>query len=597
MFPVRPGEENYLSGTMGELRSSHFHTGLDIKTSGVTGLPVHAAADGYVQRARVSIGGYGNALYLAHPQHGRVTVYAHLKGFDEGISKYVRASQYNGESFEVDLYPGKDRFVFKKGDVIARSGNSGSSSGPHLHFEIRDLKHRALDPLDYGFDEIVDDVPPVLAQVAFVTMDKEARVNGMYGRIEFEVKIDGNGNAYVAEGISLFGNIGVEVYAYDKLNGARNRNGVRFQAMLFDGKPVFSQRIDRLGFGSQRDILAHTNYKRSAEGGRRFNKLYVDHGNGLGFYGPGPGQLRVYDPIGHRIDIRLEDAYGNINQVSISVNGTGFDRSRDLKHTFGLDANGFDIMGHTLEVESKRRDCPCDFYVSGKKVPVGLSYYTNTSYHFLWDLRDGLPDSANVCDRAYRFGLVAGIPSGQKTTWKGDGAGISFPKFSLFDTVYLQYQKIKAADGPEIFAFNNPSTPLRQFVTVRIKPEGVYDPVKSGAYAVGKKGGLSFAGGKWEGGELVFKTRDMAPYTVATDSIPPTVTKKTSRKGRLMFKIEDAMSGIRSVRATLDGEWLLMVFDAKSGFLWSDDQVEISGGFSLSVKDHANNITRFEATY
>ncbi|UXX78160.1 M23 family metallopeptidase [Reichenbachiella carrageenanivorans] len=599
MFPVRPRQENYLAGSMGELRSSHFHTGLDIKTSGITGLPIYASADGYIQRIRVSLGGYGNALYLAHPETGAVTVYAHLKSFNDEIAEYVRTQQYAEENFQVDLYPAKNQFSYKKGEIIALSGNSGSSSGPHLHFEVRTLSHRALDPLDYGFDEIVDSQPPVLASVAFVTMDADARINGMYGRVEFDVVTDAQGNASIPEGISLFGNIGVEVYAYDQFDGARNRNGIRFQTLMLDGKPAFSQQIDKLNFGLQRNILVHTNYKRSQEGGRRFNKLYVDHGNGLRFYETNEqsGVLRIYDPLEHRIDIRLEDAYGNINQVNIKVNDNGFSRSRDLKHTYALDSKGFDVMGHLLEIESTKGHCDAIFYLNGNPEKVDMAYYTNTSHHYLWDLRNGLPDSAQLCEKTISFNLAATIPSEQKITWEGEGIRIVFPKYALFDTAYLHYQKRRLADSSEVFELDNAVVPLRQFITVHLKPTGVYDMLKSGVYALDGRGGLGFVGGDWEGDEMVFKTRDLVAYTIATDSIPPVISQKVSRKGRLKFKIEDKMSGIHSVRATLNGAWLLMHFDAKSGYIWTDEWVDVSGQFSLAVKDNANNITRFEATY
>ncbi|MEP2026119.1 MAG: M23 family metallopeptidase [Reichenbachiella sp.] len=599
MFPVRPKQENYLAGTMSELRSSHFHTGLDIKTSGITGLPVYAAADGYVQRIRVALGGYGNALYLVHPDNGTVTVYAHLKSFNEKISSYVNVQQYEEESFQIDLYPEKNQFAFKKGDMIALSGNSGSSSGPHLHFEVRNLRHRVLDPLDYGFDEIIDKIPPTLASVAFITMDENARVNGMWGRVEFDVVTDEDGNPYIEEGISLFGNIGVEVYAYDKFDGARNRNGVRHQTMSFDGKLAFSQSIDQLNFSYQRNILVHTNYKRYREGGRKFNKLYLDEGNKLKFYSTNvrSGLLRIFDPLEHQIDIRLEDSYGNVNQVNIKINDNGFERSRESKHTYGLDAKGFDIMANWLEIESKEGYCDASFFIAGKKHIVDMAFYTNTTHHFLWDLRNGLPDSAQLCDQTYKFNLAGMVPSDQKMKWEGENVRVSFPTFALFDTAYIHYQKRIKKNGLEVFEFDNATTPLRQFATVYIKPQGIYDFVKSGVYGVDSRGNLNFVGGEWEEDELVFKTRDLVAFTIATDSIPPVIVKKPSRPGRVKFKVKDSMSGIHSIRATLDGRWLLMNFDAKSGYIWSDENVVIQGQFNLAVKDNANNIERFEATF
>ncbi|MCK5368792.1 MAG: M23 family metallopeptidase, partial [Cyclobacteriaceae bacterium] len=118
MFPVRTDQQNYLSGTMGELRGTHFHAGIDIKTGGASGLKIFAAADGYVSRIKVNGGGYGNALYIAHPQLGTTTVYGHLKKYNEQMADYVLKEQYKRKSFALDLYPEKDAFQVKKGDLV-----------------------------------------------------------------------------------------------------------------------------------------------------------------------------------------------------------------------------------------------------------------------------------------------------------------------------------------------------------------------------------------------------------------------------------------------------------------------------------------------
>src|SRR5690606_36693228 len=190
LFPIKPGERNYLAGNMSEIRPNHFHTGLDIKTDGRQGLPVHAAADGFVQRMKISSFGYGNILYLRH-NNGQITVYAHLREFAPALAKYIREEMYQAQKNELELYLDETTFPVKKGDVIAYSGNTGSSGGPHLHYEIRDSLDRAIDPLKFEFKEIVDNTPPTITKIAVSPLNIGSRINGKFEREEFSVHYDG----------------------------------------------------------------------------------------------------------------------------------------------------------------------------------------------------------------------------------------------------------------------------------------------------------------------------------------------------------------------------------------------------------------------
>ena len=134
-----------LSGTFGELRTNHFHAGLDIKTQQVEGLNVYSAAQGYVSRIKISHWGYGKALYITHP-NGYTSVYAHLKKFNNRIEAYIKKQQYKKESFEVHVFPTSTELPVSKDEIIAFSGSTGGFVGPHLHFEIR-KKGEAPDPV------------------------------------------------------------------------------------------------------------------------------------------------------------------------------------------------------------------------------------------------------------------------------------------------------------------------------------------------------------------------------------------------------------------------------------------------------------------
>ena len=169
-FPVT------LAGTFGEIRKNHFHSGIDIRTEGVQGKPVYAIADGFVSRVNVSPGGFGKALYITHP-NGYTSLYGHLRNYAGAIAAWARAQQVRKESFAIDMEVPEGTLKVKKGDLIAYSGNSGASGGPHLHFEIRDSKtQEIIDPMDFGFMK-ADNIPPVVTWLKIYPFGDNSMVN------------------------------------------------------------------------------------------------------------------------------------------------------------------------------------------------------------------------------------------------------------------------------------------------------------------------------------------------------------------------------------------------------------------------------------
>ena len=396
--------------------------------------------------------------------------------------------------------------------------------------------------------------------------------------------------------VTLFGKIGVEVYAYDRLNGANNRNGVVKQTLLYDYKPVYKQFIDKINFGTSRNILAHMNFKRLVEGGRRFNKLYVDDGNFLKYYevGPDKGVLNIQDPLEHSIDVQLEDNYGNIRQYHLELNNKNYTTSIKNKNMFGLNDKGFDLRNNILELMSNdgKEDCFARIYTKGEEKLVAHYNKIENSYFYLWDVKKGYPDSAIVCGKKYLFNFKKSIPSNIASQYADENITLDFPRYSLFDTLQLSYSKfVNSEKKIEYFNFEHYDQPFRKFATLTIRPKFDYDKEHSFLYTLDDNSNKYFAGGIWEGDQIVLKTRELVKYTIAVDTIPPVIKHLKSKSGKLLFNIDDKISGVGSYDAMLDGKWVLMNYDPKYGRLWSDDQLDIKGRFVLSVEDNSGNKT------
>lgn len=592
LFPINPGEQNLLAGTMGELRASHFHAGLDIKTGGRTGLSVHAAASGYVYRIKISPGGYGNALYLNHP-NGTTTVYGHLESFSPILEAYILNEQYERESFSVDLFPEDGAFRFEKGEIIAYSGNSGSSSGPHLHFEIRDRHQRILDPLKFNFPEIKDNMPPFLKGVAFVTLDENARVNEAFGRYGFDViKVDRVFKTRAP--ISLEGNIGVEIYAYDLMDGVWSRNGVSETVMLLDDDTVFRELKSSLSFGNQKNILVHVNYPHYVQTGQKYNRLYVEDGNTNDIYVT-PSQGIKIDSEPHVLTILMRDSHGNLVKFENKIN------ERKIVYRPRPDISEFEIFRNYLHFEAPYVSTPSQIYVYFGQLGKELIPYRieKSKAYYLWDLRNGLPDSIDYCGDIKKTNIKAMIPSGSEHSFYHEDVELLFRRNSLFDTLYLQFDKsYDSAHGFEEFKFNHRKDPMKGSVRVRLKSDRDY-PFGSQAYTL-NNGRLGYLGGSWDGEQIEFYTRDLVTFTIANDSIAPNIRPVIVNRDELYFKISDDLSGIKTFNATLDDEFVLMKYEPKKSLIWSekkDKNIPFKGEFVLEVEDNAGNKETYNYTF
>ncbi len=307
-----------LAGNFGELRGNHFHSGFDFRTNGEEGYLVKAVADGYVSRIKVSAFGYGNALYITH-KNGYVSVYGHLQRYDSTISNYVIKKQYELESFEVDLFPQKNEILVTQGQLIALSGNTGGSEGPHLHFEIRDQKtEEIINPYYFGFD-IEDTVPPSIEGIAIYPIEANSKINGSNHPKYYDVKKAGKNTYTLNEDITLSGKIGFGLITYDVENGSANKNGTYSYSLKIDTIPLFKYACNRFAFDQTRYINAHLDFGKMKKSKDRYQRCFLLPGNKIKQYESDErkGVFEFSDTLYHTIKINAIDFKNNTSSFEL----------------------------------------------------------------------------------------------------------------------------------------------------------------------------------------------------------------------------------------------------------------------------------------
>lgn len=526
----------YLSGNFGEIRDNHFHSGIDIKTQGVTGKIIRAVADGYVSRIAVSPTGYGNALYIHHPD-GMTSVYGHLERFNDEIAEYVRDVQYKRESFPVDLYLSRWQFPVNQGEIIAYSGNSGSSAGPHLHFELREqATQNPVNVIAGGYlDGIEDTIPPRLVKLRRNLVMRESM---QFLKKEYELVKEGGIYTLKDTSIDLFSNRhpsdsnDFDYYVLevtDRKNGSDNTMGIYSITVEVDGKQVFGYRMDKLSFAESRYVNSFANYPLNRKNRNDVINLNIAPNNKLSAYTGGDGNIRLIRGEGEKDSMGITDNYlsvGDLHEVKISVKDDSgnesileFKAATSLGLFYSLAAEPAHYVG--LEIPFVYSDS-----LFTVKIPAGTAYWP---FH-MQIIRPLSPAEAKI------------------------------PRPVLSQILKLGDESL---------------TPLHTPMTVSIRPDSIPAGLRNKLCLASRNesGRIVYEGGTVRGDSIEVSTRTFGDYFVTIDTVPPTIAPAFAGNAdlrgsdKMTIKISDDFSGISKWRITVDGSWALFDYDRKTNTL------------------------------
>ena len=591
LFPVKPGNRNLLSGNFSEIRPNHFHSGIDVKIGGVDGEPILAISDGYIYRIKISSFGYGNIIYLKHT-NGQSSVYAHLRNLSPKIMEFMRKEMYFAQKNELEVFPDPEFLPIKKGEIIGNGGNTGSSGGPHLHFEIRDSLDRAIDPFIFGFKEVVDKTAPVLYKVALSPLDMDSRVNGRYQRQEFTPIIEG-GRYILHQPVKITGRVGVEIYAVDKMDGVNNVFGIPVIELMENEKPLFRINVDHIDFNKGRFFLSHM-YQ------NRFIRLYQYPNNQLKIYEPdsltaGAVSARIGEK--KQLKVNMKDYFGNARVLSLQVEG---EEAKTQIGSTTVSANKTTTVSFNREVLTVQTGASewgtlAKVFVNSREMEIPPAFIQDGRRNYFWDMRYGVPDSIDLCTEIIKPKVLVKIPFGEEISFANNDVEIKFAENTLLDDLYLRIERKKNGIGPSV-RINSPSEYLQSNMEVLIRNTGYTGEKKNThVYFQADNGRKSFVGGEWESEDIRFKTRNFGTFVLDVDRIAPTIAPVRVNASELRFVIKDDKSGIKDFDAYVDGKWVLMRYEHKQSVIWSEklDKQPFKGEVLLVIRDMAGNEKRY----
>jgi hypothetical protein len=522
-----------LSGTFGELRPNHFHSGLDIRTNNVEGLPVYASADGTIIRIKVSAFGYGKALYIAHP-NGYTTVYGHLQKFNDKIEAYVKEQQYKQKSFEVELYPSTLKVT--QSEIIALSGNSGGSGGPHLHFEFRDTAtEKIINPMAFGMNKLIkDEMKPVISSLMVYPANDSTSVNKSKNPVSLSLQKQVDGS-FLASKVIASGKIGFALNSYDLSTNNYNKNGIYRVVSYVNGSPSFKFEFDTFAFDESKHINYFIDFNRYKKLKQRFQKLFIKESYPLSLVSENTkdGFLDIKPNVTYTYKIEVFDYHGNKTIVNVPIS-----YEKDTNSTI------FTSKGN--------------YYVK-----------TKSDYNFEFE----------------------------KTA-------IYLPVNALYENAYLN---ISEKEG--VLDIENNFEAIQNGLTVTLDMSHLSEEEQKKAFVgtvLGLK--LDYNSSFRKANKVSAKVKAFGKYKVGFDNVAPRIYNPNfiegsniSKLSTLSVSINDALSGIDTYNAYLNGEWILMEYDYKTKKLVHNlkDGKVVSGknDIKIVVTDKLDNTATFTSNF
>ena len=530
-----------LSGTFGELRSNHFHAGIDIKTQGQSGLKVYAIADGYISRIKVSPWGYGKAIYITH-DNGYSSVYAHLMRYTGAIQDYVISSQYKNQSYDIELFPTKNELRVKKGEIIGLSGNTGSSAAPHLHFEIRNSQNQyPQNGLQFGFD-ITDNIPPVIKELKVYSKSKKTVIDGDYEDKLYQVKGSGK-NCYIDKTIEVSGLYALGVNTYDLLNKAKNKNGVYSIEVLLDSQLIYSHTMKEFGFHETRYINSHLDYSEKVTNKRKLHKCFLEPNNKLSIYDyvANKGIIKPKNDT-QKVVIRVKDVYENVSELNFKVK-----KSEQISSD-----------NNTKETVKFTSIFPYEEHNTFGNELLSIEIPKYSLYDTLFFIYKVFEDSSDI------FHSPIHCVHNEEST------------------VHSPYALSVKTTVPDSLASKSYICKLNK----KGKPNYVGGKYKDGKISVKTR---LF-------GNFTVAIDTINPVVKGLNIYPG----KTMKSSTLKMTIKDGESGVKTYSATINDEWVLMEYEPKSNKLTHYFKKDLKAGkhvFKLVVHDSVNNATEYQAVF